>query len=50
MNIWPDNQPDDWYYLAVQEATNSHDFSRKSDRIHEHWNNMTADPDWKQYE
>ena len=50
MNVWPDNQPDDWYYLAVQEATNSHDFNRKSDGVHEHWTEMTADPDWKQYE
>lgn len=50
MNVWPDNQPDDWYYLAVQEATNSHDFDRKSDGVHEHWTEMTADPDWKQYE
>ncbi len=24
MNVWPDNKPGDWYYLAVQEATNSH--------------------------
>ena len=50
MNVWPDNQPDDWYYLAVQEATNSHDFNRKSDGVHEHWTELTADPDWKQYE
>ena len=50
MNIWPDNQPGDWYYLAVQEATNSHDFNRKSDGVHEHWTELTADPDWKQYE
>ena len=50
MNVWPDNQPDEWYYLAVQEATNSHDFNRKSDGVHEHWTELTADPDWKQYE
>lgn len=25
MKIWPDNQPGTWYYLAVQEATKSHD-------------------------
>ena len=23
---WPDNQPNDWYYINMQEATNSHDF------------------------
>lgn len=49
MNVWPDNQPEDWYYLAVQEATNSHDFNRKGDGVHEHWIRMIADPDWKQY-
>ena len=26
MNVWPDCNPGDWFYLAVQEATNSHDF------------------------
>ena len=50
MRVWPDNQPEDWFYLAVQEATNSHDFDRKADGVHEHWTEMTADPDWKQYE
>ena len=50
MNVWPDNQPGEWYYLAVQEATNSHDFDRKDDGLHEHWAQMTEDPDWKQYE
>ena len=49
MNVWPDNQPTDWHYLAVQEATNSHDFTRKGD-IHEHWTKLTADPDWTQYQ
>ncbi len=29
MVVWPDNKPTDWYYLAVQEATNSHEFERK---------------------
>ena len=49
MNVWPDNQPDAWYYLAVQEATNSHDFTRKGD-VHEHWTKLNADPDWSQYQ
>lgn len=26
-----------WYYLAVQEAANGHEFQRKSDNIHEYW-------------
>ena len=49
MNVWPDNKPGDWYYLAVQEATNSHDFTRKGD-VHEHWTKMTVDPDWSRYQ
>lgn len=49
MNIWPDNQPGAWYYLAVQEATNSHDFNRKGD-VHEQWSELTDDPDWTKYE
>ena len=49
MNVWPDNQPSDWFYLAVQEATNSHDFDRKNDGVHERWTKMLTDPDWKQY-
>ena len=30
--------------------TNSHNFDRKSDGVHEHWTEMTADPNWKEYE
>lgn len=46
MITWPDNQPGTWYYLAVQEATNSHDYDRK-DAIHETWTALTEAPDWK---
>ena len=49
MNVWPDNKPGDWYYLAVQEATNSHDFTRKGD-VYERWTKLNADPDWSQYQ
>jgi len=49
MNVWPDNQPGAWYYLAVQEATNSHDFRYKGE-IYEHWIILTADPDWTRYQ
>lgn len=31
MVTWPDNKPSDWHYLAVQEATNSHDFDRQGE-------------------
>lgn len=30
MQIWPDANPGDWFYLAMQEATNSHDYERNA--------------------
>lgn len=45
---WQDNQPSDWYYINMQEATNSHDFKQKGE-IHEHWTKLTANPDWDRY-
>ena len=30
MVVWTDNTEDAWYYLAVQEATNSHTYTRKN--------------------
>lgn len=27
MKVWPDNQKGAWYYAAIQEATNSHDYT-----------------------
>lgn len=48
---WPDNQSESaWYYLAVQEATNSHDFERKDDGVHESWTELTENTDWEQYQ
>ena len=29
MNTWTDCHESDWFYLAIQEATNSHDFVTK---------------------
>jgi hypothetical protein len=50
MNTWPDNlDPNQWYYLAIQEATNSHDHKARGE-IHETWTEMQEDPDWAQYE
>ena len=49
MTVWPDNHPTDWYYLAVQEATNSHDFDRKGE-VNEKWTKLTNGSDWKQYQ
>ena len=50
MIAWPDNPPDAWYYLAVQEATNSHDYGRKADTVHETWTGLQPVEDWTRYE
>ena len=49
MTVWPDNHPTDWHYLAVQEATNSHDFDRKGE-VNEKWTKLISVPDWTQYQ
>ena len=49
MNVWPDCNPGDWFYLAVQEATNSHDYKHKAGN-YETWSSMNKDPDWTRYE
>ena len=49
MNVWPDNRPEDWFYLAVQEATNTHEYVHKGE-IYETWIEMLEDPDWVQYQ
>ena len=49
MVTWPDNKPSDWHYLAVQEATNSHDFNRQGE-VGESWTKLTSVPDWRQYQ
>ena len=49
MVTWPDNKPFDWHYLAVQEATNSHDFNRQGE-VGESWTKLTSIPDWKRYQ
>ena len=49
MIVWPDNQPGTWYYLAVQEATNSHEFAYKGE-IHERWTGLVPPPDWSRYQ
>ena len=49
MNVWPDCNPGDWFYLAVQEATNSHEFKHKAGN-YETWTGMKQDPDWTRYE
>ena len=50
MNKWTDNlDTTKWYYLDVQEATNSHDYTRKTNN-YEMWKKMLTDPDWAKYE
>ena len=49
MNVWPDCNPGDWFYLAVQEATNSHNYKHKAGN-YETWISMKQDPDWTRYE
>ncbi len=50
MVIWPDNTDEDiWYYLPIQEATNSHEYTMKN-HIYETWTVLTQAPDWSQYE
>lgn len=50
MNKWTDNMDTSkWYYLDVQEATNSHGYTRKTFN-YELWRQMLNDPDWSRYE
>jgi len=46
MVTWPDNTSDKWYYLAVQEATNSHYFERITGGIFETWTEIRNVPNW----
>lgn len=46
MITWPDNQDvGKWYYIEVQEATNSHAYER-NDRAAERWTAIEKAPDW----
>ena len=47
MKTWSDNTGDKWYYLDVQEATNSHSYTVKGS---ETWTALTSDPNWSLYE
>lgn len=49
---WPDNSDASaWYYLAVQEATNSHAYSDKSkDDKYEKWSKLRETRDWTELE
>ena len=48
MKTWKDNaNTGAWYYLDVQEATNSHSYAVNPT---EYWTGLEADPNWAQYE
>ena len=51
MTTWKDNANENaWYYLAVQEATNSHTCEMKAGGKHEKWKSLTENPDWSKLE
>ena len=48
MTVWTDNaNPKAWYYLAVQEATNSHYYKFKTNSQYEKWTELRETRDWK---
>ena len=50
MSSFTDCAEDDWCYLAIQEATNSHGYKTKSGSIHEKWTDLNTAPDWSRFE
>lgn len=49
MMTWPDNNSGAWYYRAVQEATNSHEYVR-SESGEETWTQLLPARDWSELE
>ena len=47
MTVWTGNaNPKAWYYLAVQEATNSHYYEFKTNSKYEKWSELRETRDW----
>ena len=47
MTVWTGNaNPKAWYYLAVQEATNSHYYKFKTNSQYEKWSELRETRDW----
>ena len=47
MTVWTGNaNPKAWYYLAVQEATNSHYYKFKTNSKYEKWTELRETRDW----
>lgn len=50
MKHWPDNADTSaWYYLAVQEATNSHEYEKVDNGTYERWTDVLPFRDWARY-
>ena len=45
MVTWPDNPKSAWYYEAIQEATNSHDYRWSSSKSYEIWTELLENRD-----
>ena len=43
---WPDNPESAWYYEAIQEATNSHDYDLFDGAAYETWTSLLENRDW----
>ena len=50
MITWPDNPENAWFYEAVQEATNSHEYQRASTVDKEQWTKPLPVRDWAAFE
>ena len=51
MTVWTDNaNPKAWYYLAVQEATNSHYYEFKTNSQYEKWTELRETREWQALE
>ena len=52
MLTFPDNEPGEWYYIAIQEATNSHTYQRSAYETagDEMWIKLIDNVDWTKLE
>ncbi len=50
MKVFVDNADTNvWYYLAIQEATSSHEYKKDKDGVYETWTDVLPARDWAQY-
>ena len=45
MTVWPDNPETEWYYTAIQEATNTHDYELET-QLSESWTKLGEARNW----